>query len=281
MYGNDAIAGGSGNDTIFGQLGNDAIQGDGAVVNAAGTMIYDVALTKLSVDDIDGVGTDGDDYIEGGGGNDTIFGNLGQDDIIGGSSSLFGTSTASQRPDGSDLIFGGSGTHAGLNDLGDESLNGHARDADVILGDNGNIFRIVGINGIASGNYLTFNYDTYGPIRIVPRSIQYLDYVSGDANNNAFSDEIHGESGDDVIHGMSGNDVIFGDGQDDDLIGGAGNDRIYGGTGEDGILGDDGRILTSRNGLTETLYGVLTPTTQGNINLPNTLIGAITNVQDV
>ncbi|MEE8523500.1 MAG: hypothetical protein V3T72_06180, partial [Thermoanaerobaculia bacterium] len=33
--------------------------------------------------------SDGDDYIEGGGGGDVIFGNLGQDDIIGGSSSLF------------------------------------------------------------------------------------------------------------------------------------------------------------------------------------------------
>ena len=28
--------------------------------------------------------TDGDDYVEGGGGNDVIFGNLGQDDLIGG-----------------------------------------------------------------------------------------------------------------------------------------------------------------------------------------------------
>ena len=46
MFGNDAIAGGSGHDTIFGQLGNDAIQGDGAVVNAAGTMVYNVG-TRL------------------------------------------------------------------------------------------------------------------------------------------------------------------------------------------------------------------------------------------
>jgi Ca2+-binding RTX toxin-like protein len=279
LFGNDAIAGGSGNDTIFGQLGNDAIQGDGAVVNAAGTMVYNVAVTKLSADDIDGVGTDGDDYIEGGGGNDTILGNLGQDDIIGGSSNLFGTPTAAHRPDGSDVIYGGSGTRAARNDLGDESLNGHARDADVIIGDNGNIFRIVGINGTASGNYLTFNYDTYGTLKIVPRTTQYLEYAFGDTNNHAFNDEIHGESGDDVIHGMSGNDVIFGDGQDDDIIGGAGSDRISGGSGEDGIIGDDGRIFTSRNGMTEPLNGVTTPTVQGMIDLPGTPIGAITNIQ--
>jgi Ca2+-binding RTX toxin-like protein len=278
LYGNDAIAGGSGNDTIFGQLGNDAIQGDGTVINLSGAMLYDIAVTHMSTDDIDGVGTDGDDYIEGGGGNDTILGNLGQDDIIGGSSNLFGTPTAAHRPDGSDIIYGGSGTHAGRNELGDESINGHARDADVILGDNGNIFRIVGINGIASGNYLTFNYDTYGSQHIIPRTTQYLEYAFGDANNNAFSDEIHGESGDDIIHGMSGNDVLFGDGQDDDIIGGAGDDRIFGGAGEDGILGDDGRVLTSRNGLTESLYGIHTPSVQAAVNLPGTQIGALTNI---
>ena len=34
-------------------------------------------------------GADGDDYIEGNGGNDTIFGGLGQDDIVGDSSDLY------------------------------------------------------------------------------------------------------------------------------------------------------------------------------------------------
>src|SRR4029079_3364653 len=33
--------------------------------------------------------TDGEDYIEGNGGNDSVFGGLGQDDIVGGSSSFF------------------------------------------------------------------------------------------------------------------------------------------------------------------------------------------------
>ena len=40
-----------------------------------------------------------------------IFGNLGQDDIIGGSSSLFSLTHAGRSgPDGADLIFGGAGT---------------------------------------------------------------------------------------------------------------------------------------------------------------------------
>ena len=50
----------------------------------------------------------------------SIFGNLGQDDIIGGSSDLyFGLSTPAKRPDGADLIFGGSGTRIAHGDIGD------------------------------------------------------------------------------------------------------------------------------------------------------------------
>jgi Ca2+-binding RTX toxin-like protein len=281
LYGNDVIAGGSDNDTIFGQLGDDAIQGDGAAITLSGDMIYDIAVNRLSADDYDGVGRDGDDYVEGGGGNDVIFGNLGQDDLIGGSSNLFGTPTASDRPDGSDIIYGGSGTRADRNNPGDTTPNGHARDADVILGDNGNIFRIVGTNGTPGGSgYLTFTYDTYGTQKIVPRTIQYLDYVFGGANNTSLNDELHGEAGDDIIHGMAGHDVMFGDAQDDDLIGGAGNDRIFGGDGEDGILGDDGRIFTSRNGFTETLHGITTVTASAEVHLAGTVIGAIVNVDD-
>jgi hypothetical protein len=56
---------------------------------------------------------------------------------------------------------------------------------------------------------------------------------------------------------MVGGDVIFGDGQNDMLIGGCGADWISGGTGDDGILGDDGRLLMSRVGSDEPLYGIV------------------------
>ncbi|MEX2044641.1 MAG: hypothetical protein WD941_04755, partial [Opitutus sp.] len=140
---------------------------------------------------------------------------------------------------------------------------GRARDADVILGDNGNIIRLVGTNGVA-GDYLAFGYDNYGSLKIIPRVVVLLDYTPGGADLNAAAaaldigaaDEIHGESGNDVIYGQLGNDILFGDGQDDDIIGGTGADWISGGTGDDGILGDDGRIFTSRNGTAEPLYGI-------------------------
>ncbi len=181
------------------------------------------------------IGSDGDDYIEGNGGKDLIFGNLGQDDIVGGSSNLFSLTSPTQRPDDADTIFGGAGTDIARNDLGDESANGHARDADYIIGDNGNILRLVGSNG----QFLNFNYDVYGDLKLIPRAFQLLDYTQGGAASDiGTADVLHGESGDDVIHGMTGNDIIFGEGQDDDIYGGTGSDRIYGGAGEDGILGD-------------------------------------------
>ena len=131
---------------------------------------------------------DGDDYIEGNGGNDRIYGNLGQDDIIGGSSSQFGLGDADAafhgvatgndlRPDGADLIYGGAGNPALLarnasfggvdNDVSSDTIvpadERHATDADTILGDNGDIFRIVVDDdpetmGVQAANAV-FNYD--------------------------------------------------------------------------------------------------------------------------
>ncbi|MEH6737785.1 MAG: hypothetical protein V7695_04455, partial [Sulfitobacter sp.] len=285
-YGNDYIAGGADNDLIFGQLGMDTIQGDSSIdlnangladndiadadqvaVDAARDALFGLLNVMPSTDDYDGADTDGDDYIEGNGGEDVIFGNLGQDDIVGGSSSLYlGLSGGETlRPDGADLLFGGSGTAIARNDLGDEGIDGHARDADVIVGDNGNILRIVGTDGISSGAYLGFEYDIYGGEKIIVRAVDLIDYTEGGAdfdaaalNDNGAGDEIHGEAGDDSIYGMTGSDVIYGDGQNDDIIGGWGHEWISGGTGTDGIIGDDGRVMTSRNSTTigESLHGI-------------------------
>ena len=80
----------------------------------------------------------------------------------------------------------------------------HARDADTILGDNGNIYRLVGVNGTPGTGYLSFNYDNYGPLSIIPRAFDLLDYtLGGTAADIGGADLVHGESGDDVIHGMT------------------------------------------------------------------------------
>jgi Ca2+-binding RTX toxin-like protein len=228
--------------------------------------------------------TDGDDYIEGNGGDDVIFGNLGQDDIIGGSSSLFTLGGRDEhgsalRPDGSDILFGGSGERSGHDhDVTDVNRNSivlddvHARDSDVIAGDNANIYRVVAAGAVTdpsggvtpgipdTGGFLEYGYDAVRGIathRIIVRAVELLDYTPGGPDFAAVlaamdiggADEIHGESGDDFIYGMKGPDVLFGDSEDDDLIGGWGPDWISGGTDMDGVIGDDGRILTARYAL--------------------------------
>ena len=281
LYGDDYIAGGSEDDLLFGQMGDDTIQGDGSIdldqdgvidltqgtAVAAGRGADGFLDITTSIEDFNGLGRDGDDYIEGNAGDDVIFGNLGRDDIIGGSSSLYGLTDRTLRADGSDLVFGGAGINAGRNDLGDLDATAHARDNDVIAGDNANIFRIVGTASALADGYLTFQYDTYSTaLRIIPRAVDLLDYTEGGADVDAAAaapdrgaaDEVHGEDGDDVIYGQLGGDALFGDAKSDDIIGGTGHDWISGGSGVDGVIGDDGRIMTSRNSTTtgEPLHGI-------------------------
>ena len=308
LWGDDYLAGGPGDDEIWGELGDDVIQGDGYVdglvletyahnltAASARPVLLPVSKrlgawrdgstdtgTSLVVHPADRAGDDhtgdGDDYIEGNGDDDVIFGGLGQDDIVGDSSDLFGLASTGAAADGADLIFGGAGTEIERNDIGAATIDpngnittietGHARDADVIAGDNAKILRLVGINGApqSPNAYLAFNYDNYeGGLRIILRAVQFLDYTLGGyaydatraATDRGAADELHGEAGDDTIYGMTGDDVLFGEGQDDDLVGAYGDDWISGGTGNDGILGDDGRIMTSRNSTAgEPLYGI-------------------------
>ena len=247
LHGADTLIGGAGNDVLFGQLSNDFIHGDATLpveVATAGTIdraaVRATAAALFSTDLWVGADSDGDDYIEGNGGDDLIYGGLGQDDIVGGSSSMFGLTERSQRPDGSDTIYGGNGTAADFEDAGDASLNGRARDADVILGDNANIFRLVGLNGVSAGAFLTFSYDSAGTQRIIVRAFELLDYtVPASLDDIGGADEIYGEAGDDSLHGQVGEDELQGNGNDDNLYGGQGDDNIFGGAGDDAISHSD------------------------------------------
>jgi Ca2+-binding RTX toxin-like protein len=316
-FGNDYVAGGAGSDMLFGQLGSDTLQGDGSIdfistnggragafrtpAGCVGTVCDPTG--PLTVNPSYEASTDGDDYIEGGAGADTIFGGLGQDDIVGGSSSFFSLVTPDLRPDGADFIFGGAGTRIDRNDASYAGADIHSRDADAIVGDNGNIYRLVGTSHVDANPLaflLRFSYDTYGGRGIVVRGVTLLDYTPGGPDfacnvpmplatcisDIGASDELHGESGDDTMYAGKGDDVMYGDAGDDDMIGGWGWDWMSGGTGQDGMLGDDGRIFTSRNTTTgEPLYGVAgllatDPDTRfSNGNVINELIYTPGNIQ--
>ena len=233
--GNDVIAGGADDDWIFAQEGDDTVEGDSH-------LYADVIANSVSVDDRAGVNRDGNDYIEGGAGDDLIYGNLGQDDIVGGSSTLFGADTLNERADGADTLFGGSGTYAARYSDGLTGVDAHSTDADVIVGDNGTIYRVV--NDITASS-LNFEHDLSQGEKILVRAIVSDDYTIGGANTDiGGADIIHGEGSDDIIYGLTGADILYGDGQNDDIIGGMGADIIFGGNGLDGIIGDDGQLLT-------------------------------------
>ncbi|HEX6350970.1 MAG TPA: Ig-like domain-containing protein, partial [Candidatus Dormibacteraeota bacterium] len=339
-YGDSSIAGGSGNDMIFGGLGSDVIQGDGSLVRDLGAGFSALpcgnqeyvganrwgwfptlvgacrdANNELHWNVSSSSGPD-TDYIEGGGGNDVIFGGLGQKDIVGGNSDLFGLTTPQQRPSGSNFIFGGTGAEISRENPGDviDGVNVHAVDSDAILANNGDIFRLVGVNnaavpmtagcGSVSGvsycnGYLAFNYDLNGyqeTQHIVPRALRRLDYtpggpdlvgqagplVTGPVASNGVGDlggpvEIHAEGGDAFIEGGPANDVIFGGGQNDNIITGYGNDWVSGGAGDACIIGGDGRCYASWTGVAEPLYGLAATPAESVIATPGNHDKAVIN----
>jgi hypothetical protein len=75
---------------------------------AAGCASLPCTISKATV-----VAMDGSTYVEGGRGNNTIFGDGGQNTLIGGNSNMFSLTTPAERASGSNLIFGGSGSNAG------------------------------------------------------------------------------------------------------------------------------------------------------------------------
>ncbi|MGN5067494.1 type I secretion C-terminal target domain-containing protein [Aeromonas hydrophila] len=71
------------------------------------------------------------------------------------------------------------------------------------------------------------------------------DFLFGGAGNDilfggAGNDTLYGESGNDTLYGGSGNDTLFGGSGDDTLSGGLGNDILVGGLGNDILKGDGG-----------------------------------------
>jgi Ca2+-binding RTX toxin-like protein len=160
------------------------------------------------------------------------------------------------RPDGRDILFGGAGTLAGHND---DSVT--TDDADVMVGDNGYVLRMVPVAGILAG--LTGVPSAAASVLgdSVVRVVVLLDYTDGgpDARTWLFpritaaklatqgtglldvwgADELHGEAGRDALYGGGGNDVLYGDAGNDLLVGGWGNDWISGGTGADLGFGDE------------------------------------------
>src|SRR6266700_527699 len=287
-------------DIIDGDAGADVIAGDNAVVSKLGLCpnggTGDVITQRPGMDNCQrtirlldlgtsAAGTygddriNGDDYAEGNQDTDAVYGDAGQDDLIGGSSHVASGSAATKsavgEPDTGDTVFGGD-------------------DEDVVLGDNGAVLRIGTTAAGARANTLE---DATKGRGMTQRTIALYDlgdspaggtsggdYAEGNAANDVIlgeggNDRVKGNAGDDYVEGNQGLDAVDGNAGDDDLIGGSstplngnqsvnptfgtqpaptdatagqpdGNDAVYGGAGDDLVTGDN--AVTSRVGAVST-----------------------------
>ena len=203
--GNDTIRTGYGSDTISAGAGNDIIYS--ARVEAGQ---YHGAADALSGDLVDG--GDGNDDVWGSMGADILFGGAGDDGMSGleGNDVLVGG-------DGNDYLNGDSfyvstvaqfeyyvGSLLGYTSGGDDTLFGGAGN-DRLIGGVGKDY----LDGGTGDDQLFGDTDSY--------------YVAGNAA--WIPGEFHG---DDTLDGGDGNDFLVGGGGADVLLGGAGNDTIYG-----------------------------------------------------
>ncbi len=167
-------------------------------------MYYDVVTGEGAGGDDTLFGDEGDDSIMAGVGDDTVFGGTGNDILSGdeGDDTVYGGT-------GNDMIDGGSGDDILFGEDGDDKLEGSGGD-DELYGGDGDDDLWAGAND---------------------------DIVEGGDGN----DSIDGGGGDDLIDGGDGNDTINGGNNDDSIIGGDGNDEVDGGSGDDVIdtSGDD------------------------------------------
>jgi len=275
--GNDFIAAGTGADTVhggadkdfifgmdqddilFGDGDNDLIYGDG---NAPGNgSVVWTTLDKHGNDLIDG--GEGDDYLYGQGKNDILFGGQG-DDI------LWGDEDESLLPassHGDDYLFGGAGKDQMLGGAGDDYLEGGAGD-DTIRGGAGQDIYVFNkgdgidtvVDNTADNNILRFG----AGIKKEGITLQHLGSLRLDLGNG---DAVHIDGFDqyDVFNSSSVARFEFADGsvlttaellaRGFDLDGAGGDDTIFGTNTMDRINGLAGNDMLAGDGGADTLNG--------------------------
>jgi Ca2+-binding RTX toxin-like protein len=304
--GNNILDGSSGNDFMSGRAGDDTYRVDSAgdvvdernfnnndyggidTVESAITYSLDDAnfaidnlenLTLTGSSDINGVGNNlnnaiegnaGSNILEGGGGQDTLHGEGGFDILFGGDGDdilldAFLTDTSVNwflGGNGNDFLWGSSGDEEMVGEVGDDTLLGEAGN-DYLNGgedndtyDFGNVNnmgsdRIEDVSGIdrlyfATSN-LNVNVDLGQTAAQIVNSNLTLTLKTADAIENivggAFSDILTGNALINSLEGGDGNDT---------LSGGARGDNLDGGGGIDTIAESDDAFFTTLNNLTLT-----------------------------
>jgi Ca2+-binding RTX toxin-like protein len=197
------------------------------------------------------------DNADGGGGNDTIWGNIADNILRGGSGHDYisgwlgndhleggGGQDSLYGGDGNDRLDGGTGMDNLNGGTGDDYLDG-GTNTDRLNGDDGNdtLWGDGGNDDLRGGN----GDDTLtgGDGDDLLYGGAGADLLQGDEMSSpAGNDTLSGGDGDDRLIGMQGNDTSYGDAGDDQLgdhyASNTGNDVMYGGTGNDELRSWDG-----------------------------------------
>lgn len=257
----DLLFAGRGGSTVRGYAGNDTL---------IGSDLEDFLDGGAGRDRI--TGNDGADTIWGAAGNDTLRGGGMGDVILGGADHDFimgedGDDRLSGQT-GNDMILGGAGNdtiNGGpghdylVGDAGDDRIFGLEGD-DRLIGGEGNdlLIDLAGDNVFrdTAGNNMMFggagrDRMLAGWGRDTMRGGGGNDFMAGGAGN----DNMAGGPGDDLMLGEGGDDVMLGGPGADWIFGGAGRDMIFGGDGADRLAGNDGDDVIVGEGGDDTMLG--------------------------
>ncbi len=256
----------TGHDVIDGEQGEDAFQyrmlaphdvdfeiGIGVVDSELGLPFYFVGVEFVDIQ-----GSSGSDVVgvSNLGLRSNVFGNDGDDILYGGqkmdggngNDALYGT-------DLSDSLYGGDGDDIIQSGLGDDVIYGEAGFDQIIeFGVSSYVLRPTSAIGFGSDSFDSVEsailYGTPGADFIDTSRFRNGVQVIADAGN----DTILGGFGDDTLHGEDGDDSVVGNGGHDYLTGGNGRDRLAGGTGDDLLIGDDGNDRLNGDAGNDALY---------------------------
>ncbi|MFN8983217.1 MAG: hypothetical protein ACK5X9_11925, partial [Alphaproteobacteria bacterium] len=230
---------------------NDGLGGIDSLVNIRGAAMFGNFADTL-------IGSNGDDWLEPSGGNDSVMGGDGYDIIAysgtptGGVSVNLATGVASDGDGGTDTLTGIEAVTTGYSN-------------DTVIGDSGD--NLVGLSAGAdyadgAGGTDMVAYD----IGFSPNGVRYtsneagdqlpftgvtIDLAAGratdqggaadtilnfeDAIGSTMHDSILGSAGDNYLDGVEGNDTINGGGGNDEIYSGRGADSLFGGDGDDNL----------------------------------------------
>jgi Ca2+-binding RTX toxin-like protein len=267
----ERIYGGAGSATVIGSAGLDdiSLSSAGNVFAQMGAGDDDITTGSAASGGNDTIyGQDGDDRIFSGGGNDTVFGGTGSDDIFSGvgTKAIYGGL-------GADMFYGSTSSGAFYGDAGDDNFYGASSTASkTVFGGEGDDDFYAG-SGFPTGSAYYGGAGT-DDFSIAPQgTATTYDFVNGRITDNVGGQMIFigfeelsatsatgastviGSAGVETVRLGSGGGLVQMGGGNDSVYAGAGVDTVYGGEGDDRIFSNLGADSLYGDAGNDMIYG--------------------------